>query len=279
MKFFIKKIIPGVLCVFLLNACVSSPSSRLHKADDVGQFSGLEKQIVRTSDFSIATYSRLSDSQQDLHIYIEGDGYAWVTPTRVSGDPTPRKPMLLSFAAKDPSANVIYIARPCQYVAQEMNPNCKSYYWTQGRFSDPVIQSMNEAVSFFSKKFGTARINLIGYSGGATVALLVASRRHDVASIKTLAGNLDPVAVNRYHHVSPLAKSQSPLDIADDLANIPQIHFIGANDKTIPEFISRNYFESSGKSACVETIQIEGATHEKGWVENAMNIISKVPSC
>ena len=37
----------------------------------------------------------------------------------------------------------------------------------------------------------------VGYSGGAAVAALVAGRRSDIVSLRTLSGYLDHVALNR----------------------------------------------------------------------------------
>ena len=61
---------------------------------------------------------------------------------------------------------------------------------------------MNEAIDFLIKKYQAGKIELVGYSGGGAVALLLAVRRHDIVSVRTVAGNLNPEAVNQYHKVS-----------------------------------------------------------------------------
>ena len=51
----------------------------------------------------------------EVHVYIEGDGYAWATTTDPSDDPTPINPLALRLAAVDDAPNVLYLARPCQF--------------------------------------------------------------------------------------------------------------------------------------------------------------------
>jgi len=48
-----------------------------------------------------------------------------------------------------------------------------------------------------------------------------------------VAGNLDHRAWTRYHRISPLSDSLNPADYAHQLANLPQVHFIGADDRNI----------------------------------------------
>lgn len=273
-----RQIILGVLSV-VLNACVTSPDARLFKADDMAQGADFQKIQVRTDPFILTSYARLSAPGKPLHIYIEGDGYAWVTPSRASGDPTPRNPMLLSLAVKDPAANVVYLARPCQYTPMAQNPECTEFYWTDGRFSEPVIQSINEAISYFAKKAAATQVHLTGYSGGGALAILAAARWKDVLSLKTIAGNLDPAAVNRYHKASPLALSQSPLGVAGDLKQIPQIHFVGMKDQVVPGFAAQNFFEAADHSPCIQIIPVKDVSHEKGWVEHWPELSLVEPEC
>ena len=234
----------------------------------MAQEAGFHRARVRTRPFLITAYSRIQEPGKDLHIYIEGDGYAWVTRNRVSGDPTPRRPVAFELAAEDPAPNVVYLARPCQYTPMEMNPVCEEAYWTGMRFSEEVINSLDQAVGKFVKDAQSPGIHLIGYSGGGAVALLIAARRQDVKSLRTVAGNLDPNGLNKYHEVDPMdERSLDPMKIAGKLAAIPQYHFVGAEDDVVPEIMAERFAERSASDTCVHIRKVNNADHVNGWTE------------
>lgn len=130
-----------------------------------------------------------------------------------------------------PSPNVVYIARPCQFTRND--PACRSTYWTDRRFSEDVIASMNHAVDVLRAP-AAGPVHLVGFSGGGAVAALVAARRGDVASLRTVAGNLDHRALNAHHRVSPMPASLNAVDVAPRLAAVPQAHFVGTKDDVVP---------------------------------------------
>jgi dienelactone hydrolase len=228
----------------------------------------------------LTAYEKIQSPGQPLHVYIEGDGYAWVTRNRISGDPTPRRPVALELASKDLAPNVVYVARPCQYTPMEMNYDCEEAYWTDKRFSEKAVNSMDQAVEWFKKKAQSPSIDLIGYSGGGAVATLIAARRQDVKSLRTVAGNLDPKGLNEYYHVSPLAAgSLDPMEAAGKVAGIPQYHFIGTNDKVVPAMISGNFSKKSAPSTCVHIMTVNGADHVNGWTENWPQLLELPLNC
>jgi len=260
-----------VAIAFLFAGCLTVPSAseRLATADTIAQESGFHRSRVRTTPFLLTAFSKMQSPGQPLHIYIEGDGYAWVTRSRVSGDPTPRRPIALELAVKDSTPNVIYLARPCQYTPTEMNSACEDEtYWTGKRFSEEVISSMDQAVDKFVKETQSSDVHLIGYSGGGAVATLIAARRQDVKSLRTVAGDLDLNGLNEYHEVSPLdEKSMDPMAVARKLSSIPQYHFVGTNDAVVPAFIAEKFLEKSANASCVHLLKVSDADHVNGWVE------------
>lgn len=267
---------------FLLSGCLTVPSAseRLSAAEGVAREAGFQRSRVRTVPFLLTAYSRITQPGKALHLYIEGDGYAWVTRNRVSGDPTPRQPLALELAAEDPSPNVVYLARPCQYTPMEMNSACEEAYWTDKRFSEEVVRSMDQAVEWFKNKAQSPGVDLIGYSGGGAIAVLIAARRGDVKSLRTVAGNLDPNGLNEYHEVSSLAEgSPDPMEAAGKLAAIPQYHFFGTEDEVVPALISENYAKRSGPSPCVHILPLEGADHVQGWTENWPRLLALPLDC
>ena len=223
---------------------------------------GFEKKLVEADGFNLTTYQKLSDKTSVIRFYIEGDGLAWVTSTQPSSDPTPRYPTAFYLAKQDPLPNVVYIARPCQY-SKDSSPKCGMEYWTKKRFSMDVMQAINKVVNKI-KPSPAQRIELVGFSGGAVVAVVLSARRSDVVALRTIAGNLDHDYVNKYHHVSPMNESLNAVDFAHNIKTIPQMHFISTKDKVIPPLVITKFVEMQ-ESNCAHYYEYEHASHEEGW--------------
>jgi len=97
------------------------------------------------------------------------------------------------------------------------------------------------------------------------VAVLVAAQRSDVASIRTVAGNLDHVTLHRRKEVSPLTGSLNAADVAAQVSAIPQIHYVGAEDDIIGAYVAESYRRRAGTSNCIAIQIISGASHTGGW--------------
>ncbi len=239
--------------------------SRNKRADRISEENGFKKRLIKTDKFTLTSYQKITASGKPLVVYIEGDGRAWITPRRLSKNPTPRKTLVLELAAMDSATNVIYLARPCQYTPRSIESFYDKAYWSNKRFSEEVISSMDQAIEELIAACKAPEVHIIGYSGGAAVGALVAARRDDIASFRSIAGNLDPAALNEYHKLTPLEGSLNPADIAPKLKDIPQQHFIGEKDKIIPGFIAEDFVNAEGEAPNVEIIRVKGASHHKGW--------------
>jgi pimeloyl-ACP methyl ester carboxylesterase len=125
------------------------------------------------------------------------------------------------------------------------------------------------------KKSGAKHVELIGYSGGGALAVLIAARRSDIIALRTIAGNLDPKALCAYHNVSQLDGSMDPLDFAQKVAHIPQRHFVGSDDSTIPHFIARSFVKRMGDKNDRRIIVVEGATHHSRWRERWSELLKE----
>lgn len=196
-----------------------------------------------------------------LRVYVEGDGHAWATRSQPSLDPTPRKLLVARLAFDDPTPSV-YLARPCQFVSAA---GCHTGLWTNERFSRQVLASLGEALDALKQRYGNSEFELIGYSGGAALALLLAAHREDVAQVQTLAGNLSPHQWVESLRLTPLQGSLEPLDYAHRLAAIPQRHLVGDRDKVVPANLSLRYIHSLETAACVERVVLVGVSHDQGW--------------
>lgn len=237
------------LTLMLLVGC-ATPQQKLAQW---AQTSGATTTVINTVEFPIQTVipTNLKPGSR-LTLYIEGDGHAWATSSQPSLDPSPRSFAVAKLAVgRYPG---IYLARPCQFI---MSPACNSAVWTDSRFSSPVVEAMNAAVEQLVQRYSATSVELIGYSGGAAIALLIAERRHDVSQVQSIAGNLDPTAWVRYHGFSPLAGSLDPIADIAKLANTPQRHFIANNDRNIAPALTRDYAQND-RLRCVQVISLPG---------------------
>jgi dienelactone hydrolase len=240
---------------------------------------GLAPSTVAAGPFTLTAFTRFDAPGQPVTVYIEGDGQAWVSRTRLSADPTPGNPVALALAAQERgSANVAYLGRPCQYGGTARDAACTPALWSSHRFSPQVVAAMDAAVSEMARRSGASGVHLVGFSGGGAIAALVAARRGDVASLRTVAGNLDHDAVNRLHGVSRLDGSLNPIDHAPALRAIPQIHYSGANDSVVPLSIAAAFVTAVG-GPCATARVIPGASHDSGWPEAWQRAAADLPRC
>lgn len=169
-----------------------------------------------------------------LTVVIEGDGQAHDGAGRPAADPTPRDPVGRKIARSWPRESAVaWLARPCQFVR---DPACTPADWTTGRFSQAAVDATDAAVDDLKTRAGAAQVRLVGWSGGGTLAALVAARRSDVAGLVTVAAPLDVAAWTAWHGVSAL----TGLDPAREAgAKVPQLHLIGAFDTVVPPALAR----------------------------------------
>ena len=227
------------LCLLIAGcAGVPSPAERRSLAETLAAARGWHALSIEGKVFDLVAFVPEQPRKADrLAVYIEGDGFAWISGTQPSDDPTPRDPRALRLSLAHPEGSAVYLARACQYVKTEAS-GCASRYWTNMRFAPEVIEASNQAIDTLKQRFGATKLTLVGYSGGGAVAALVAARRSDVERLVTVAGNLDHRAWTTYHHVQPLDGSLNPADRIDALRSIPQWHFVGGRDGNItPELI------------------------------------------
>ena len=123
---------------------------------------------VITPAFEIATWTRQENLTAPYVIYIEGDGYAFNRSGHPTDDPTPHGKFVRKMALNDTAPNVAYVARPCQFIR---DTKCDTKYWTNARFATEIIDSMAYAIHDIAK---SRPVTLIGFSGGAQVAGLIA---------------------------------------------------------------------------------------------------------
>ena len=256
-------------CVAVLSGCalVQSPTERV---EAIAAASGMAE--VALPDRRLRAFSKAAVVGTPLTVYIESDGAPWIARDRPPNDPTPIKPVVMQMAAVDPSLSVAYLGRPCQYLSERDLDECDPALWTLGRFSEDAVAASQAAVERLKRQAGASSINLVGYSGGGAMAALVAARRDDVACLVTLAAPLDTNAWADAIGVSRLRLSLNPADYVDRLIRVPQTHFVGARDVTVPPDSIRRYTEKVS-AARVQTM--ERFTHTCCWADEWKDLRSR----
>lgn len=248
-------------------------------ADRLARPAFMVERVIPVGPFALTAWERIHQEGTTANIYIEGDGLAWLTPTRRSLDPTPSNPIALNLAALDKAKNVAWLARPCQYTGMADGSVCDYKYWTGSRLAPEVISAYHEALDNIKRKYNITGFNLAGYSGGAGIAALVAADRDDILSLRTIAGNMDTETFTNYHNVSPMSGSLNPLTVAPELKGLPQHHFIGGNDDVVPPAIFHSWSQASGETDCVKYTFITENEHEDGWAEKWPKLLTIPVEC
>lgn len=245
MMSFMKKYILFILCGWLAGCATQNP------------LTDFRFQTQTVPPYIVASWYQITQPGQPIRIYIEGDGNAFDIAGQPTDNPTPTSPFLREIVADDPNPNTAYLGRPCQYMQAGA---CSQKDWTTGRFSPQVIRSMNQAVNALRKKAQTEDVILIGYSGGAQVAGLIAVQNPNVKEVLTIAGVLDVEAWTAYHHDLPLNDSLNLKNYKTAFDKIPQKHFVGERDKTVPPELTKQFVADEST-----VIIVPKATHHDGY--------------
>lgn len=259
-----------LLVVVLLVGCAVTPSPALRRetASQMAMAAAWKAVRLPAGAFVLAGFvPQEAQAGDTLTIYIEGDGLAWESSFRASLDPTPLRPLGLELALRHPGGAAAYLARPCQYVEGVEARNCEETWWTDRRFAAEVVAAADQGVTQLKQHFQAREVVLVGYSGGGAVAALVAARRSDVARLVTVAGNLDHQAWTRLHRLSPLNGSLNPADAWPALAGLPQLHFIGSEDRNVGPEVAAAYQARFPEGQRPQFRVIEGFDHACCWVE------------
>jgi len=162
---------------------------------------------IETDPFDLLAYTRFEQpGAEALVVYLEGDGLGWISLTKFSDDPSPRSARVLEMALTDRFSNVAYLSRPCFYLPPNDLTGCPSRYWSEARYSGEAVAALDRELDRL---------------------------KADVAGIITVSASLDHAAWTTRHNISPLIASLNAADIAHLVEDIPQVHFIGANDKVV----------------------------------------------
>ena len=216
-------------------------STHQERADRLAKDAGFSKTSISGAQFWHVVYLHEPDEKptDELHIYIEGDGTPWIGGRYPAIDPTPTHPMALEMMAQDP-APAIYLGRPC-YFGLAQSTHCRAEFWTSKRYSPEVVESMLSVIKHYQQAYQSKSIVLIGYSGGGTLAALLARRLQPPVFLLTIAANLDTNLWTGLRGFLPLEGSLNPIDYRLEIAQIPQLHLVGLQDHTVPISVTESY--------------------------------------
>jgi hypothetical protein len=268
----------AILLCALLSACIGGDLQARRAASAMtATEAGWQRLDLDAGAFVLAAFVPPGLRQTDsLTVYIEGDGLAWINASTPSLDPTPLNPLALKLALRDPSGTAVYLARPCQFVAGTARHGCQRKYWTGQRFAPEVVDASARAIEQLKQRFGAQRLVLVGYSGGAAVASLVAAQRRDVERLVTVAGNLDHRTWTTDQRLSPLEGSLNPADAWAQLQSLPQTHFVGGQDRIIGAAVARAYAGRFAPDAPLSIKVMPAFDHHCCWVEQWPDLLRDV---
>lgn len=261
------------IAFILISGCAHLPRTEQTLAQ--AQKLGFVKQQHTTQSFKLTTLSRISKPNEPLVVYLEGDGHSMASKFKLSKNPTPYQPLALELAMQDPRPNVIYIARPCQYTPIKDDKYCHPRYWSTHRYAQEVIDSTIEVLHRFRANQRSNDVHLIGFSGGGGLAALISAHEKNVKTLITVAGNLNTTMMDNIHQTTPQIGSLNPVDFAGGV-NIPQHHFAGGDDKTVPASVIQSFVNIT-KGPCTQFSIQPDFGHQKGWKENWPALLKQMP--
>ncbi len=249
------------LLLLLLAGCAVAPPVQMQRLSEQW---GFQTRVLEGAGFQHILYlnrKNLAESATRLHVYLHGDGTPWLGAGRPAFEPTPRHPLTLKLMALDQMPS-IYLSRPCYGGLAVSDPPCHPWLWTHGRYSESVVASLVAAVRRLLGEQWPGRLTLIGYSGGGTLAMLMAERLEQVDTVVSIAANLDIEQWTQRHGYSRLSASLNPARRRPLREDIAQLHWVGERDANVPPALIRSALRPQ---PCARLTILPGVDHACCW--------------
>jgi hypothetical protein len=257
------------LISLLLALTLASCLGLNERAIRLAQRAGLRTAVIEGIAYRHQIYFQLRSSGDSLLVFIEGDGSPWTGDgTAPMRDPTPRRPLALELATRTPRS-ILFLGRPCYFMVHS-DAACTPRIWTSDRYSQSVVESMAAALNRFAADHDYRHTVLVGYSGGGSLAMLMAPHIASITAVVTIAANLDVAAWTRWHDYLPLSGSLDPATQAPLAASIRQLHLVGGRDANVPESINDRFFSTLRPE---QLLRFPGFDHVCCWVEQWADIL------
>tara|TARA_B110000114_G_C15068691_1_gene388625 strand:- start:142 stop:942 length:801 start_codon:yes stop_codon:yes gene_type:complete len=249
-----------LLIILFLNSCSSLDIDKRFNTIDELNNNEFKEYVFDNKNLKIYSLQKVSNNKS-LILYIEGDGLSWIDRFTISSNPTPADPLAFRLASIDKSENIIYLARPCQYIWSD---SCNQDIWTTSQYSKVILDVYEEILRELAISY--SEIHIVGYSGGAGIAMYLGSTNNTkIKSIRTVAGNINHNELSKLIKITPLSKSINFYPLEKKVSKIPQIHYYGNKDKVIPNELQKRFYLRN-KNPCIKIKQAK-ATHHKGWLK------------
>jgi len=269
-----RKRLPHAALVALLAAGgIAGCASPARKYDSAALSANFSEHTIKGARFHHQIY-RNGHALRDgaLHVFIEGDASVKQALRRAPPDPTPRSLLMLRLMQED-KAQAILLGRPC-YHGTFTQDRCEIRHLGPERYSAEVIESMTAALQDELDHAGARQVIFFGYSGGGTVAMLMAAQHPGTAAIVTLGGNLDNAALVAYHNSPPLSGSLDPALLPAFPSSVVQLHFFGALDMNVPASLAQKTLARQN----VRSVIFPGIDHECCWRDVWPEILARLQS-
>lgn len=250
-KLLLRAALPLLAGLLVFSGCASpKTASSWDWMLEEGASHGLRPVSFNSGMFELAGMMRTgTEPESTLVVYIEGDGHALNEKNELTDDPTPRTPLSFLLAVSDPAPKLLYLARIGQFNKHNTG-NAYKKYWGNARFSVEAALAANQAIDQAKSMAKAERIQLIGFSGGGGLAVILAEQRPDVASLVTVAALLNtawwaqeylPSKGGHKDYSGAFNLSINPADQASNISSLPQLHFSGSQDAKIPPEMVDNF--------------------------------------
>lgn len=256
--------------LFLLIASLMVGCASPHDAGDLARRHALPLRTLQSGGFQLPVLGQITpDSQGRLRVYLPGDGIPWRGRVPAS-NPTGRRHLALELMQRDPEPALL-LGRPC-YLQRHLDADCEPALWTMARYSRPIIEALDRALEQLIEQTRPDSLLLVGYSGGGTLAVLLAARQALPTTVITVAANLDTRAWTRHHRHLPLSTSLNPAFDISPGSGFRQIHFMGERDSVVPPETLHAYRQRHPDA----TYRVEaGYDHHCCWVETWPTLLQR----
>ena len=244
-----------ILLFSVLTACATSEP----------QIKGFTKQKFIAQNIELTGQVKEIKAGQKLRIYIDGNA----TTTGLFKKKTALKnPVAAQLAQKDKYPYILYLNRPCYF---SNNAVCTPIAWKEGRYLPEIIEEMKAALLRLQQKYKISEFELVGYDGGAAIALLLATRIKGIPiKVYTIAGILNTEQYALLMDEVLHKDSLNPAKEAFMLSYIPQVHFVGGKDKQVPLFLTKDYTKKVSKPVSMQVKSYPSADHFN-WAQFKMD--------
>lgn len=228
----------GLVGIALAASGCASPAVTL---DRRARSSGFEVLVLEGAAFHHRAYARTGQGSR-LHVYLEGDGEPFATPTRVAADPHAHHALAFELMALDQAPRLL-LDRPCYHQPAAASDPCSSALWTERRYGPEVVLSLETALRRYLEGRPYQEIVFLGYSGGGVLAMLLAERFAETRAVVTVAANLDLEGWTALHGYTPLAGSLDPAQRPPLSPEILQLHLVAEEDRIVPPAVTLSVAE------------------------------------